>query len=689
MKNIIKLWALLTILTGIAFIPFVQAENNVEPHPWNGTATLVDWTIFNERIKTLAAWKKTTYNDYDTKITAIKKSNNAPWSSTITDNISYTASIPVQVRYNNGTIYYYSTAKNIYLSSDSSEMFNRLTKLTDISALKEWDTSKVTNMNSMFSLCQDLTNVSALSNWDTSNVTNMQSMFASSDNLKDISWLSRWNTRKVTNMRSIFHNCKNLSNINPIGNWDTSNVIDMSNMFYDCDLKDISPIRNWDISKVTNMGWMFARSTSLTDISALSNWDMSNVTDIHEMFYSCSDLKDISPIGNWDTSNITNMGWVFAYTKSLEDISALSNWKTKKVKDLDGLFRWCVKLTDASALSNWDTSNVIYLSFIFEWCNKLKVIDLSNRNTSNVTDMFQMFKDCSQLKTIYVWDWFTTDKVKSNKNDVWDSSTELFDWDFELVWWNGTKYNPSHTDKTYARIDTEKTPWYFTKKWSKPFTTDLEWSWEPYLKITGTNVTSNVISNKNEESNTTTPTFSYKKREQSTWNPAEILQNWYTREMNNAYSFAYENWITTVSNIDKAKMNSSLTRIAMAKMLSNYAINILWKEPDTSKWTPVFNDITNNLNNQYDNAVTLSYQLWIMWQNMKNNNFRPYDEVTRAEFATALSRLLYNTRDGYWNQKYYEPHIKKLYNEWIISNTNQKIKEKRWYVMVMLMRSVE
>ena len=28
---------------------------------------------------------------------------------------------------------------------------------------------------------------------------------------------------------------------------------------------------------------------------------------------------------------------------------------------------------------------------------------------------------------------------------------------------------------------------------------------------------------------------------------------------------------------------------------------------------------------------------------MKNNEFRPNDEVTRGEFASALSRLLYNT----------------------------------------------
>ena len=175
----------------------------------------------------------------------------------------------------------------------------------------------------------------------------------------------------------------------------------------------------------------------------------------------------------------------------------------------------------------------------------------------------------------------------------------------------------------------------------------------------------------------------------SDWDPSDILSNWYTRELNDAYQFAHENWITTTKNIGKAKMNSPLTRIAMAKMLSNYAINILWKQPDTSKWIIKFNDVTNKQNSDYGNAVTLAYQLWIMWQNMKNNNFRPNDEVTRAEFATALSRMLYNTEDWKWNAKYYDPHIAKLYDEWIITYTNPKTEEKRWYVMIMLMRTAE
>ncbi len=165
----------------------------------------------------------------------------------------------------------------------------------------------------------------------------------------------------------------------------------------------------------------------------------------------------------------------------------------------------------------------------------------------------------------------------------------------------------------------------------------------------------------------------------------------FTKEENEAYSFAKSNWLTTTSSIEQAKMNTELTRIQMAKMLSNFAINVLWQEPDTEKWIVKFEDVTNKMDKQYDNAVTKAYQLWIMWQNVKNNEFRPNDTVTRAEFASSLSRLLYDTEEWEykWTWKYYIPHVAKLYNEWIINKADPKIKEKRWYVMTMLMRTVK
>ena len=162
-------------------------------------------------------------------------------------------------------------------------------------------------------------------------------------------------------------------------------------------------------------------------------------------------------------------------------------------------------------------------------------------------------------------------------------------------------------------------------------------------------------------------------------------------EMEQAYNFSSTYGITSKSSVEAAQMNSPLTRIQMAKMLSNYAMNVLWRQPDVSKWTIKFNDVTNKMDKEYDNGVTISYQLWIMWQNMPNNNFRPNDEVTRAEFVAAFSRMIYWTSDWEYKStsKYYTHHMEKLKKEWIVTKINPNMKEKRWYVMMMLMRSVK
>ena len=158
----------------------------------------------------------------------------------------------------------------------------------------------------------------------------------------------------------------------------------------------------------------------------------------------------------------------------------------------------------------------------------------------------------------------------------------------------------------------------------------------------------------------------------------------YSDEMNKAYQYSYYYGITTKWSIEDADLYWNLTRIAMAKMLSQYALNVLWKEPDKTRQN-TFLDVSNKLDLEYDNWVTLAYQLWIMWINMKDNKFRPYDTVSRAEFATALSRLLYWIDDG--EDVYYSTHINLLKYLWIITNTDPTMEELRGYVMIMLMRS--
>jgi len=162
----------------------------------------------------------------------------------------------------------------------------------------------------------------------------------------------------------------------------------------------------------------------------------------------------------------------------------------------------------------------------------------------------------------------------------------------------------------------------------------------------------------------------------------KVLDDWLTQEFHDAYDFWYHYWITTTSSAKEANMNSPLNRIAMAKMLSNYAINVLWKKP-ANKIVPKFPDVDSKLNEDYGWAVDLAYQLWIMW--IWIDRFRPYDPVNRWEFWTALSRMLFGTPD--WEWAYYEPHLKTLKEHWIITNDDPNLEELRWYVMTMLMRS--
>ena len=167
---------------------------------------------------------------------------------------------------------------------------------------------------------------------------------------------------------------------------------------------------------------------------------------------------------------------------------------------------------------------------------------------------------------------------------------------------------------------------------------------------------------------------------------AQALKDGYSQEFIDAYNFARKNNITTKDTIREADMDAPLTRIAMAKMLSQYAINVLGKTPDTSVVVPTFPDVDAKLDADYNNWVTLAYQLWIMWIGI--DKFRPFDLVTRAEFGTALSRMLFGLADGEW-EEWYKTHLDKLMNEQIITNDNPNLKELRGYVMIMLMRSAQ
>ena len=119
------------------------------------------------------------------------------------------------------------------------------------------------------------------------------------------------------------------------------------------------------------------------------------------------------------------------------------------------MFNRCSSLTRLD-LSNFNTTNVTNMRYMFVFCSGLTSLDLSSFNTDNVTDMDGMFMGCSDLTTIYAGSKWSTESVTLGP--------AMFEGCTSLVGGNGTAYAPDHVDYTYARIDKEGEPGYFTYK---------------------------------------------------------------------------------------------------------------------------------------------------------------------------------------------------------------------------------
>ena len=158
----------------------------------------------------------------------------------------------------------------------------------------------------------------------------------------------------------------------------------------------------------------------------------------------------------------------------------------------------------------------------------------------------------------------------------------------------------------------------------------------------------------------------------------------YSEELQGAYDWAHEKWITTMSSIENANMYGNITRAEMAKMLSVYATEVLGLTADETK-ACTFTDIDSVKGDLHDYIIE-SCKLGIMGQGI--TAFRPYDTLSRAEFGTALSRVLWGDKyEG--GTPYYAKHLDALKAAGIMNQiaNAETTKEVRGYVMLMLQRS--
>lgn len=117
---------------------------------------------------------------------------------------------------------------------------------------------------------------------------------------------------------------------------------------------------------------------------------------------------------------------------------------------------WFAGLTSCTTfdLALLDTSNVVDMHNMFWECYTLYGIDLSSFDTANVADMSEMFYECTHLSVIIATSSFVTTSVELSDDMFWYCGY--------LIGGNGTHFDSSKTDATYARIDASGSPGYFT-----------------------------------------------------------------------------------------------------------------------------------------------------------------------------------------------------------------------------------
>lgn len=164
-----------------------------------------------------------------------------------------------------------------------------------------------------------------------------------------------------------------------------------------------------------------------------------------------------------------------------------------------------------------------------------------------------------------------------------------------------------------------------------------------------------------------------------------------TEELVGAYDFAFAHNITTQPTCARAKLENTIRRKEMAKMISVFAINIMWMTPNTGK-NCSFTDLSHETG-EMNVFAKLVCQLGLMWYETdgvtQKDEFEPNVLVDRWQFGTILSRILRGTTYA-WGKPYYVKHLAALKKANIMTKIDTpRVLELRWRVLLTMQRVFE
>ena len=157
-------------------------------------------------------------------------------------------------------------------------------------------------------------------------------------------------------------------------------------------------------------------------------------------------------------------------------------------------------------------------------------------------------------------------------------------------------------------------------------------------------------------------------------------------QLDQAISWMNDKWLTKFTNPTDFMSTKSLRRDEATKFFVQYATEILWLAPDTSKTSCNFSDLGKARPDLKD-LIKESCQLWLFqWTNGK---FMPTQSLTNAQAITVLIRMIDGKKDEtqwHFAQKYFEKAQELWIMNWLNLNSTANFDKltTRWEVGILL-----
>ena len=373
----------------------------------------------------------------------------------------------------------------------------------------------------------------------------------------------------------------------------------------------------------------------------------------NERIYWVVNEFGLASFGNW-IRHVSNTG-LDLWTNSL--------WSRMDSDGVEHIIKAIQTKTWATLVTYSLEDTLKDIEFQYQWYSNNKTIDWAN-DLTYTSNSFDAGNEIYLTVVVKNSRWVVWSPVKSNvlvieKEDVWANKWNIT-WSIENTTWSIEK-NTAWKSTTLHKDDCPS--WDFSPSY-------YDGTCEKILTV----------------NNNKSPTHN-----SADLPVGDITNSPYSNELNNAYQRAYNYGITIIPSIKKANIEGNLIRKDMAKMITNFAINVLGKDISTGAICE-FSD-TASLTKEMQYYAIAACRLWLMW--LENDgltvkkNFDPETEVDRAQFGTILSRLLRTNK--YDNGKpYYKNHLQALKKDGIMKKIDTPLaQELRGRTMLMMMRAFE